>query len=105
MSEGARCGTGTKPEILTKCPTDKFCTLAGGEFCIYGSDELAKMTQLAPSDLCKSADAATGRELVPIPVGAQRATEGHALAGAAPIAIAIALIAATVIGVARRRAP
>jgi hypothetical protein len=53
-SEGAQCGTGARPQILTKCPPEKFCKLAGGELCIYGPGELTSMSQLAPGEVCKS---------------------------------------------------
>jgi hypothetical protein len=32
-SQGAQCGTGAAPKILTRCPPEKFCKLSGGELC------------------------------------------------------------------------
>ena len=49
-SVGARCGEGAKQEILTKCPAERFCKLPGGEICVYGLPEAAKMTQIAPAE-------------------------------------------------------
>src|SRR5688500_17097990 len=98
-SEGAQCGTGAKPKILTKCPPDKFCTLAGGELCVYGSNELGQMTQLAPTDLCKSSGrASSSLELVPSDVPSPETS--HVVIGAMPIAIAI--VAVGVVGRVRR---
>lgn len=88
-SEGAQCGTGAKPKILKSCPADKFCTLAGGELCVFGSDELGQMTQLKPGDLCKSSASSTSSGAV-MPVDSSSAgADDHALAGAAPIALAM----------------
>ncbi|MGE0547409.1 MAG: hypothetical protein AB7O24_32860 [Kofleriaceae bacterium] len=55
VSEGAQCGTGATAKILTKCPKEKFCSLAGGEICIYGPSELADMNQLTRTDVCAAA--------------------------------------------------
>jgi hypothetical protein len=49
-SAGARCGEGAPQQILTRCPTDRFCKLPGGEVCIYGLDQAAQMTQISPAD-------------------------------------------------------
>ncbi|MDB4956673.1 MAG: hypothetical protein JWO36_4242 [Myxococcales bacterium] len=88
-SQGAQCGTGAKPKILTKCPPDKFCTLAGGELCVFGSRELGQMTQLTPTDVCKSSVAPiSGLEVVP-PAPRTPAT-------AEPMSAAIPLVAALV---------
>lgn len=51
-SQGARCGDGIKPKILTRCPTEKFCTLSGGEFCVFGAQEIDRMTQLSRAEVC-----------------------------------------------------
>ncbi|MGE3547634.1 MAG: hypothetical protein AB7L28_27155, partial [Kofleriaceae bacterium] len=61
VSEGAQCGAGSTPKILTKCPKEKFCTLAGGEICIYGPSELGEMNQLDRSDVCRAAAIVPGR--------------------------------------------
>lgn len=54
-SQGARCGDGIAPKILTHCPREKFCVLDGGELCVYGANELGQMTQLSSADLCREA--------------------------------------------------
>lgn len=57
-SQGAQCGTGAAPKILTRCPPEKFCKLSGGELCVFGPEELSKMTQLVPAEVCR--DRASG---------------------------------------------
>ena len=49
--EGIACGQGATQEILTKCPKENFCSLKGGELCVYGLDESHKMTQFSKKDL------------------------------------------------------
>ncbi|NVB83557.1 MAG: hypothetical protein HOV81_34605 [Kofleriaceae bacterium] len=62
-SQGAKCGVGVPPKVLTKCPADRFCSLAGGELCVFGTDE---MTQLAPGESGPAATRApTAGALVP----------------------------------------
>jgi hypothetical protein len=56
------------------------------------------MTQLAPTDVCKTAGAASSNELVPIDEPALE--PGPALVGALPVAIAF--IAVGIVGLARR---
>jgi hypothetical protein len=53
-SQGATCGQGAEAKILTRCPPERLCLLAGGELCVYGHDELAKMTQLTRAEICES---------------------------------------------------
>ncbi len=61
-SAGARCAEGVPQDILTSCPTERFCKLPGGEICVFGLSEASKMTQitsaewraLLPSDLPES---------------------------------------------------
>jgi hypothetical protein len=50
-SAGAVCGGGAPQQILKQCPAERFCSLPGGELCIYGTGELAQMTQLTPQEL------------------------------------------------------
>ena len=92
-SQGAECGTGAKQKILTKCPPEKFCALAGGELCIFGSSELGKMTQLAPTDVCKTAATSSEGVMLVDPLAARdiAPTMGQMFAGVIPIAIAILL--------------
>lgn len=98
-SQGARCGTGAPQKILTKCPADHFCSLAGGELCVFGLGDVATMTQLAPSELCTPAaqPPATGA-LVPAdhPV-----RNGQLLTISVPLAVAVVVVG--VIGMRRRR--
>lgn len=49
-SAGARCGDGTPPKILSSCPASQFCQLPGGEICVYGLADSARMTQFTASD-------------------------------------------------------
>jgi hypothetical protein len=50
---GARCGEGAPQTILKQCPADRFCALPTGEMCIYGINEIPKMTQITPAELAK----------------------------------------------------
>jgi hypothetical protein len=50
---GARCGPGVKKNILTQCPSERFCSLPSGEMCIYGIGEIAQMTQVTPQELAR----------------------------------------------------
>ena len=51
-SQGAQCGVGIRPEVLTGCPQDRFCKLQDGELCVYGAGELGLMTELTREDVC-----------------------------------------------------
>lgn len=64
-SQGAQCGAGTKPKILTRCPAEKFCTLQGGELCVYGPNEIAAMTQLSRAEVCGAPKASLTDGAVP----------------------------------------
>jgi hypothetical protein len=61
-SAGAQCGEGLPQKILTQCPRERFCSLPGGEMCIYGLEETPHMTQIATEELaaivCPPADSA-----------------------------------------------
>jgi hypothetical protein len=59
-SAGAKCGPGLDKQILKKCPADRFCALPGGEMCIYGTDQIAQMTQITPRELCPPAKTGAG---------------------------------------------
>jgi hypothetical protein len=52
-SAGASCGEGLDPRILKKCPPEKFCALPGGEICVYGIDDIPKMTQVTSEELAR----------------------------------------------------
>jgi hypothetical protein len=49
-SAGAQCGTQATQEILKACPAERFCKLPGGEICVYGLDDAARMTQIGASE-------------------------------------------------------
>lgn len=49
-SAGARCAEGAPQAILSRCPSERFCQLPGGEICLYGLDEAARMTQVTPAE-------------------------------------------------------
>lgn len=59
-SAGAKCGPGVEKQILKKCPGERFCALPGGEMCIYGTDQIAQMTQITPRELCPPAKTGAG---------------------------------------------
>jgi hypothetical protein len=59
-SAGAKCGPGVDKQILKKCPGERFCALPGGEMCIYGTDQIAQMTQITPRELCPPPKAGEG---------------------------------------------
>jgi hypothetical protein len=52
---GGKCGPGQTQEILKQCPPAQFCTVPGGEMCIYGIADKAAMTQISAADLCPGA--------------------------------------------------
>jgi hypothetical protein len=79
-SAGARCGEGAPQQILKACPRERFCALPGGEVCVFGLDEVAKMTQVRKPELC-------GTAMGPV-------TDGTLVAGAALPLLAVALGAA-----------
>lgn len=43
---GAVCGEGAPQKILKQCPAARFCALPTGEICVYGIDEIPRMTQI-----------------------------------------------------------
>ena len=55
-SQGAQCGPANKPKILTRCPPERFCSLSGGELCVYGTSEISQMTQLFERDAGRGFD-------------------------------------------------
>ena len=50
---GAVCGQGAPQNILKQCPRDRFCSLRSGEICVYGVNEISKMTQVTTQELAK----------------------------------------------------
>ena len=51
---GALCGKGAEQKILTTCPRDRFCALSTGEICVYGIDEIPRMTQISAQELARA---------------------------------------------------
>lgn len=49
-SAGAKCAEGTKQQILTQCPAERFCKLPGGEICVFGLSDASKMTQITAAE-------------------------------------------------------
>ncbi len=47
---GARCAEGALQDILTNCPTERFCKLPGGEICVFGLSDASKMTQITSAE-------------------------------------------------------
>jgi hypothetical protein len=50
---GAVCGQGAPQNILKQCPRDRFCSLKTGEICVYGINDIPKMTQVTTQELAK----------------------------------------------------
>jgi hypothetical protein len=50
---GAICGQGAPQKILKQCPRDRFCSLRTGEICVYGINDIPKMTQITSQELAK----------------------------------------------------
>ena len=48
---GAVCGQGAPQNILKQCPRDRFCSLRSGEICVFGINEIPKMTQISSQEL------------------------------------------------------
>lgn len=46
-----QCGVGEKQQILTACPKEKFCSFPTGEMCVYGINDISKVTQIHYFDL------------------------------------------------------
>jgi hypothetical protein len=60
---GAVCGQGAAQKILKQCPRDRFCSLRTGEICVFGINDIPKMTQITSQELaqvvCPQAQKAT----------------------------------------------
>jgi hypothetical protein len=48
---GGKCGPGQTQAILKDCPPEQFCSVTGGEICIYGVQQAGQMTQLPAHEL------------------------------------------------------
>lgn len=49
-SAGAKCAEGVAQDILTACPSARFCKLPGGELCVFGLGDASKMTQITAAE-------------------------------------------------------
>lgn len=85
---GAQCGTGVKPRILTRCPPERFCSLPTGELCIYGLEEIPKMTQVSTEEVAR----------VVCPPPPPPATSTFSLSGPEVLLFAGAFVAGMVVG-------
>jgi hypothetical protein len=54
-SKVAVCGKGKPQKILKQCPRESFCSLPGGELCVYGLSQFSEMTQFSRADVCTEA--------------------------------------------------
>ena len=50
---GAVCGQGAQQKILKQCPRDRFCSLRTGEICVFGINDIPKMTQITSQGLAQ----------------------------------------------------
>jgi hypothetical protein len=50
---GARCGEGAQQKILKQCPAGRFCSLPAGELCVYGIEDIPRMTQITTQELAQ----------------------------------------------------
>lgn len=55
---GINCGAGAKQQILVNCPAERFCSLPTGELCIYGLNDIPKMTQIKSGEIINAASGA-----------------------------------------------
>jgi hypothetical protein len=51
---GAQCGQGVPQKILTQCPKEQFCSLPSGEICVYGINQISRMTQIKTEELAQA---------------------------------------------------
>lgn len=51
---GIKCTSGAKQQILTTCPPERFCSLPTGEICVYGIEDIPKMTQISATELMQN---------------------------------------------------
>ncbi|MCT9118834.1 hypothetical protein N6G02_22060 [Cupriavidus gilardii] len=105
-SAGARCGTGETPQILKACPAERFCQLPGGEICVFGLPDAARMTQITKADW----QALTATMAGVTPTAAPGSSTAPATAppmAASWLWIVVALVVGLILGaaLARRRQP
>ncbi|MCT9123101.1 hypothetical protein [Cupriavidus gilardii] len=105
-SAGARCGTGETPQILKDCPAERFCQLPGGEICVFGLPDAARMTQITKADW--QALTATMAGVTPTAApGSPTAPATAPPTAASWLWIVVALVVGLILGavLARRRRP
>ncbi|MCD9121254.1 hypothetical protein [Cupriavidus sp. UGS-1] len=105
-SAGARCGTGETPQILKACPAERFCQLPGGEICVFGLPDAARMTQITKADW--QALTATMAGVTPTAApGSPTAPATAPPTAASWLWIVVALVVGLILGavLARRRRP
>ena len=105
-SAGARCGTGETPQIPKACPAERFCQLPGGEICVFGLPDAARMTQITKADW----QALTATMAGVTPTAAPGSSTAPATAppmAASWLWIVVALVVGLILGavLARRRRP
>lgn len=97
-SQGAKCGVGVPPKVLTSCPADRFCSLAGGELCVVGTDEVTQLAPDEPGPLATRAPAAGA--IVP---GDQHGLDSQLYTISIPLGIVVLVVGLA--GLRRRRRP
>ncbi|ESJ24212.1 hypothetical protein B551_0205875 [Cupriavidus sp. HPC(L)] len=105
-SAGARCGTGETQQILKACPAERFCQLPGGEICVFGLPDAARMTQITKADW--QALTATMAGVTPTAApGSPTAPATAPPTAASWLWIVVALVVGLILGavLARRRRP
>jgi hypothetical protein len=91
---GGRCGPGVPKNILTQCPSERFCAFSSGEVCVYGLDQIPQMTQITSAELA--------RVVCPGARSSDTGALGMAWPDAGPLGLTLAL--GIVIGAVARRA-
>jgi hypothetical protein len=52
---GGKCGAGQEQTILKNCPPERFCTVPGGEMCVFGLEQARQMTQISAQEFATHA--------------------------------------------------
>lgn len=93
---GGRCGEGQKQTILKACPPAQFCTMPGGELCIYGVEQARSMTQISAGELREHLCPETAGASAPADAAAcGAACNVDAASPSAGLALAVAVLGAT----------
>ncbi|HTI18937.1 MAG TPA: hypothetical protein VL598_14850 [Trinickia sp.] len=77
---GAACGEGAPQKILTQCPAERFCALPTGEICVYGINEIPRMTQITVREIAAVVAPAKGEPNASPPLLATGWVDGAILA-------------------------